>query len=180
MWISFNTPKMKESLNFAIKVFLGGVNGISGEPLIGDMNSILSLMQPNPVDQDYIIIPGQIWLDGIATEPGVVRQFVATTMCPRPARNQPAETSPASLVDSPPASTISFIPPSGSSIEYQTTGSDTVGGIQLQIIPELDINKMSFSQLPNVYSRTDTPTRGRRVAVAELRHLAGLPGGVGD
>ncbi|KAF8244368.1 hypothetical protein K440DRAFT_636125 [Wilcoxina mikolae CBS 423.85] len=105
VWISFDASKMKVPKRFAIKIFLGGVNGISGESLKGDMNSILSLMQPNPVDQDYIIIPGQMWLDGLATEPGVVRQFVATTTCPKPAGNHNAGTPPASLFDSPPTST---------------------------------------------------------------------------
>ncbi|KAF8542008.1 hypothetical protein BDD12DRAFT_803226 [Trichophaea hybrida] len=110
------------------------------------------LFFPMYLDQDYIIIPGQMWLDGIATEPGIVRQLVISTMCPDPAGNHNAGIPPMSLFDLPPTSTIGSTSPSGSSIEYQATGSDTVGGIQLQILPELDLNPMSFTTLPNMYS----------------------------
>jgi hypothetical protein len=27
--------------------------------------------------QDYVVVPGQEWLDGICVAPGIVRQFVA-------------------------------------------------------------------------------------------------------
>jgi hypothetical protein len=63
--------------------------------------------------QDYVVVHGadfedkkvgQRWIDGIAVAPGIVKRFVAV--------------------------------PSGSreSIEYQVTGSDGVGGLQLEII----------------------------------------------
>ena len=66
MWIDFSAHR-----KFALKVLLGGVNGISGEAV--DLNKTA---QPNP-KQDYVVVPGQPWLDGIATAPGQVKQFVA-------------------------------------------------------------------------------------------------------
>lgn len=55
--------------------------------------------------QDYIVVPGQRWLDGIADTDGTVRQFVA----------MPFGT--------------------GHSVESQITGSDTIGGLQFEITP---------------------------------------------
>ena len=66
MWIKFEAKR-----KFALKVLLGGVNGISGEAI--DLNKTA---QPNP-KQDYVVVPGQPWLDGIATAPAQVKQFVA-------------------------------------------------------------------------------------------------------
>ena len=56
---------------FALKVLLGGVNAISGETT--DLNKTPQL---NP-KQDYLVVPGQGSLDGFATAPGQVKQFVA-------------------------------------------------------------------------------------------------------
>ena len=58
MWIKFEAKR-----KFALKILLGAVNGISGKA-VGSA-------------QDYIIVPEQPWLDGIATAPGQVKQFVA-------------------------------------------------------------------------------------------------------
>ena len=66
MWIKFEAKR-----KFALKVLLGGVNGISGEAA-----NLNKTAQPNP-KQDYVVVPGQPWLDGIATAPGQVKQFVA-------------------------------------------------------------------------------------------------------
>ncbi|KAE9410927.1 ubiquitin-domain-containing protein [Gymnopus androsaceus JB14] len=62
LWISISGGEC------AIKISIGGINAITGgkqntEPLVGV--------------QDYMVGWRQPWLDGIATEPGVVRQFVA-------------------------------------------------------------------------------------------------------
>ncbi|KAF7366533.1 hypothetical protein MSAN_00910600 [Mycena sanguinolenta] len=52
----------------AIKISVGGINAITG-----------GKRDEKPPDglQDYVVGGNQPWLDGIATEPGVVRQFVA-------------------------------------------------------------------------------------------------------
>lgn len=63
--------QFKAKRKFALKILLGSVNGISGETV--DLNKPA---QPNP-EQDYVVVPGQPWLSGIATAPGQVKQFVA-------------------------------------------------------------------------------------------------------
>jgi len=65
-----------------MRPFIGGVNAISGSPLVGDMSSILHSINTTKgkVQQDYIVLPDQLRLDGVATAAGVVKQFVATPM----------------------------------------------------------------------------------------------------
>jgi hypothetical protein len=55
--------------------------------------------------QDYIVVPGQQWLDGVADSNGTVRQFVATPFG------------------------------SGHSIEAQITGHEAASGIQIEVVP---------------------------------------------
>lgn len=69
MWMSFHSRR-----EFAIKIYLGGVNGISGEPMIPT--------NPKPAKeaarkQDYLVVPTQPWIDGVVVSPGLVKQFVA-------------------------------------------------------------------------------------------------------
>lgn len=103
MWIS-----LKAKAPFAVQIFVGGVNAVSGEP-IGDnettMMRRLNLMENNKSIQDYIVTPKQLWLDGIATGTGRVRQFVAMPLG------------------------------SGYSVEAQINGQDLVGGIQFHVTP---------------------------------------------
>jgi hypothetical protein len=65
LWMGFNAASWKPS---AVKIAIGGVNAISGAP----MDNIL---RADP--QDYIVCPEQLWLDGINTGHGAIRQFVA-------------------------------------------------------------------------------------------------------
>lgn len=103
MWINF-----KASAPFVIKIFVGGINAVSGEPWQEDMDTRIRrlnrLDRGQPI-QDYVVVPDQRWLDDIATEGGLVRQFVAM--------------------------------PSGSgySVEAQVKGYETTGGIQFWIMP---------------------------------------------
>lgn len=103
MWISFESSEP-----FAIQIFVGGVNAVSGEPT-GDNEAImmrrLSLMEEKKSIQDYVVTPKQLWLDGIATGNGRVRQFVAMPLG------------------------------SGYSVEAQVTGRDLVGGLQFHVTP---------------------------------------------
>ena len=69
--------------------------------------------------QDYIIVPGQLWLDGIADSNGTVRQFVAMPFG------------------------------SGHSIESQITGKDAAGGIQFEVVPYESRPSFSFASLPD-------------------------------
>ncbi|OAX37000.1 hypothetical protein K503DRAFT_783946 [Rhizopogon vinicolor AM-OR11-026] len=100
MWLRFTGNKP-----FAIRIYVGGVNGISGEPMIPNMATLLKRQNGIEKKKDYIVVPKQPWLDGIATGPGVVKQFVAVPYG------------------------------SGYSIEHQITGSETTGGIQFEVIP---------------------------------------------
>ena len=65
----------------------------------------LSLMENKKSIQDYVVTPKQLWLDGIATGNGRVRQFVAMPLG------------------------------SGYSVEAQVTGQDLVGGLQFHVTP---------------------------------------------
>jgi hypothetical protein len=107
LWIRF-----KSTRPFAIKVYLGGINAISGEPIIENFATSLRrsrLLQEKKSIQDYAVIDpadkGQLWLDGIAKVNGKVMQFVAV--------------------------------PSGSgySVEAQIASIEAVGGIQISITP---------------------------------------------
>ncbi|KAH8802024.1 hypothetical protein DL96DRAFT_1687204 [Flagelloscypha sp. PMI_526] len=62
LWISIS------GVTCAIKISVGGVNAITGYRQ--DEESPLGV-------QDYLVGGKQPWLDGIATEPGIIRQFVA-------------------------------------------------------------------------------------------------------
>lgn len=111
MWMKFSS---RRNDHYMIKIYVGGVNAISGEPAVEDaatklrrqaklakvgVNSHISPLQ------DYIVVPGQLWLDGIADSDGTVRQFVAMPFG------------------------------SGHSVEAQITGKDTTGGIQIEVTP---------------------------------------------
>lgn len=107
MWISFEEEGFRgdaPTVPFVVRVYAGGVNLVSGLPMQGNMSTFLKAR--NGVrKQDYLVCPDQPWIDGAATAPKVVRQFVGVPYG------------------------------SGQSIEAQVTESESVGGIQIQIIP---------------------------------------------
>lgn len=103
MWINF-----KATHPFSIKVYAGGVNAISGEPARETQVTMmrrLQLMQDKKNIQDYVVAPKQLWLDGIATGDGRVRQFVAMPLG------------------------------KGYTVEAQSTGEEVIGGLQFEITP---------------------------------------------
>ncbi len=162
MWINFEPVSKKR---FAVRPFLGGVNGITGEAAIGDMTSLLRRANSLAPRQDYVILPDQKWLDGIATSPGIVKQFVATKLAP-PRRNmqtsRPLSTKPESggscLVGGN-DDTHEEEEEIAATIEWQVTGRDSVGGIQLQLIPEFDTGAMSAGSNKNVCRTAEGHTR---------------------
>jgi hypothetical protein len=101
---------------FAIKIYLGGVNGISGEPMIPNMATYLKRANKATRKQDYIVVPSQPWLDGVAVSPGLVKQFVAMPFG------------------------------SGYSVEKQVTGEESVGGMQFEVIPAYDKEEYFLSR----------------------------------
>lgn len=68
LWIGFRTTGARPR---AVKVAVGGVNALSGAPHD-------TVLRADP--QDYLVCPPQIWLDGVRTERGTVRQFVAVPL----------------------------------------------------------------------------------------------------
>lgn len=103
MWIQFDSHDQ-----FAIKVIVGGVNAISGEPLCETAATRLrrlNLMSEKKSVQDYVVTPDQLWLDGIASTQGCVCQFVAMPMG------------------------------GGYTVEAQVTGEDVTGGLQFEVTP---------------------------------------------
>ncbi len=65
MWLNFTA---RSDYPFALKVAAGKVNAATGEDWEDGLHR-------GP--QDYLLVPGQPWLDGYAVEKGVIRQFVA-------------------------------------------------------------------------------------------------------
>ncbi|RDW90048.1 RING finger protein [Aspergillus mulundensis] len=115
LWINFHNRNRKK--HYAIRVNVGNVNAISGLDIYETTGK-----------QDYIVVPGQDWLDGIAVGPGVVRQFVAMPLG------------------------------SGYTVEGQVTGKESVGGIQIEVIPSHERNQHTFAYTSN---------QGQRLAMEE-------------
>lgn len=63
MWLCFHA-----SYPMAIKVAAGKINAITGEAWSNKLDT-----EP----QDYLVVPGQPWLDGFCVAKGTIRQFVA-------------------------------------------------------------------------------------------------------
>ncbi|KAG8355558.1 hypothetical protein FVEN_g6453 [Fusarium venenatum] len=106
LWIGFESTK-----KYVIRVFVGGINAVSGEPKVPHAATSLrrrTLISQGKSVQDYLFVPGQRRLDGVAVEGVKVRQFVA----------MPAGT--------------------GHSIETQIIGEEVTGGIQFEVT-RLDI-----------------------------------------
>lgn len=112
MWIRFHSTR-----TYAIKIYVGGVNAISGESAVETAATKLrrqNLLRQSKSIQDYVIVPDQLWLDGIATGDGNVRQFVA--MASR----------------------------TGYSVEAQVTGDEVTGGLQFEITPIDDMIEINI------------------------------------
>ncbi|QPC69412.1 hypothetical protein HYE68_000164 [Fusarium pseudograminearum] len=127
IWIGF-----KSTRRYAIKIFIGGINAVSGEPSVADAATTLrrrNLIRQGKSVQDYVVVPGQHWLDGIAVEQGNVRQFVA----------MPAG--------------------KGHSVESQITGEEVTGGIQFEI-SRLDIKPRDIKKEDEISLMVQSLTRG--------------------
>lgn len=99
LWLNFKSrhiPDRWTQYPFAVKVATGKVSAITGETWQRGVSR-------NP--QDYLVVPGQPWLDGYCVEKGVIRQFVAMPLG------------------------------EGYSVEEQVTGEAEFGGLQIEIFP---------------------------------------------
>ena len=63
MWINFHA-----SYPMAIKIAAGKINAVTGAGWKDELTN---------TPQDYLVVPGQPWLDGFCVEKGLIRQFVA-------------------------------------------------------------------------------------------------------
>ncbi len=63
IWISFSAR-----YPCAVKISAGKINAVSGEAWTAELQS---------ETQDYVVVPGQPWLDGFSVGEGLIRQFVA-------------------------------------------------------------------------------------------------------
>ena len=70
LWIDFYATNYP----FAIKVAAGKINAVTGDSW-DDGLAVKS--QGDDVLQDYVVVPGQPWLDGFSVGKGEIRQFVA-------------------------------------------------------------------------------------------------------
>ena len=67
MWVNFGSG-WDSSYPCAVKVAAGKVCAVSGEPWSDRLDA-------DP--QNYLVVPGQPWLDGYCVGKGIIRQFVA-------------------------------------------------------------------------------------------------------
>jgi hypothetical protein len=93
MWLKFRAP---HGYPFAIKVAAGKINAVTGKPWEDGLDR-------DP--QNYVVHPGQPWLDGYVVTKGTIRQFVAMPLG------------------------------AGFSAEEQITGRAEFGGLQIQAFP---------------------------------------------
>jgi hypothetical protein len=141
MWINFRAMEP-----FAIKIYVGGVNAISGELAAEDEQTMCrrsALLAEGKSVQDYIVVPQQKWLDGIANTDGTVRQFVAMPMG------------------------------SGYSVETQIRGMDCYGGLQFEITPLSEVQKTKRFQIfiRDLKGSTQTFEVTSTMTVARLKQL---------
>ena len=104
-WRGFSTPMYQAEalwINFhgyypmAVKIAAGKINAVTGEAWSKGLSE---------APQDYMVVPGQPWLDGFCVEKGLIRQFVAMPLG------------------------------EGYSAEDQLTGEAEHGGLQIAVYP---------------------------------------------
>jgi len=97
LWIAFMpADRGARPYPFALKIATGKIDAVNGERWAPGLNRIA---------QNYVVVPGQPWLDGYCVEKGVIRQFVAMPLG------------------------------EGYTAEEQITGAAEFGGIQIQAFP---------------------------------------------
>jgi hypothetical protein len=147
MWINFtsNSP-------FAIKVYLGSVNAVSGEAAAETADTKLrrqTLISQKKSTQDYVVAPNQLWLDGIASGGGEVKQFVAMPLG------------------------------EGFTVEAQIKGQEDCGGLQFEITPAVVKPGLVQAFVQPLAGKSFSINIGERATVDQakylIRNLLGLP-----
>jgi len=129
------------------------VNGISGQDFIDDTHYDSPDSGGGSLKQDYVVVPDQKRLDGVAVRPGVVKQFVAaelSSFSKKVAKSRSSSKSQNKSTDPVGLEARETFQPIGETIEWQMTGKDSIGGIQLQIIPQFNMGSMFASSMRDV------------------------------
>jgi hypothetical protein len=92
MWIAFSAAAWKPN---AVKIGVGGIDALSGLPF----DAVLR----GGNEQNYLVCPKQMWLDGLNSKEGRVTQFTAMPVG------------------------------SGRTVEGQLTGEERIGGIEVRV-----------------------------------------------
>jgi hypothetical protein len=148
MWIQFSSRHP-----YAIKVYTGYINAISGEPAKETGATLLrrqNRKRQGKSVQDYLVIPAQRWLDGFAVANGKVRQFVTMPIG------------------------------SGHSIESQMLNMEPTGGIQIDITPAVrPLNYWSgLIFVKTLTGKTITITANSESTISEIKQDIQHGGGV--
>ncbi len=119
MWIRFSPEydiEREIEYPFAIKIATGKINAVSGTAWRKGIHR-------KPA-QDYVVAPGQPWLDGYCVEKGIIRQFVAMPLG------------------------------AGYSVEEQVTGKGDYGGVQIEVFPmKRSVYERRFPMIPPQHRR---------------------------
>lgn len=117
LWLNFHSLGYERPrLPVALKIGAGKINAVSGERWADGLRQ-----EP----QNYVVLPGQPWLDGFNVEKGKVRQFVAVPLG------------------------------QGYTVEEQIDPESDVGGIQLEAIPMKKDAYENLKAKPAEVSSTD-------------------------
>ena len=144
LWLLFSNTFIynhKTKYPFAIKVATGKINAVNG--MQWDKG-----LKKNP--QNYLVSPGQPWLDGYCVEKGIIRQFVAMPLG------------------------------EGYTAEEQLTRAAEHGGIQVQVYPmKKEIFQKKFPRRKARISLDDSPffACSEKIAYMSTPEMGLAPGG---
>jgi len=144
MWLYFDSKYDVErhvDYPFAIKIATGKINAVSGKEWKQGLHR-----KPT---QDYVVVPGQPWLDGYCVEKGIIRQFVAMPLG------------------------------AGYTAEEQITGKAEHGGLQIMAIPmKREVYEKRFPKRePARFSIGRMPHFSMSDSCAEYGEMGLAPGG---
>ncbi|KIM48718.1 hypothetical protein M413DRAFT_21055 [Hebeloma cylindrosporum] len=140
----------------AMWISFGSIADCAVKVSVGGINALTGHSQSfsKPGKQDYLAVSrsgaGQLWLDGISTSPGVVRKFVAVPLG------------------------------KGLTVEGQLTGSETQGGVQIDIFPLLPSTVSFYPQrnlpgpMAKFYNSYKTP---RQLALSPMIEIVNVVAG---
>jgi len=117
MWLDFETSYISEhdaEFPFAIKIATGKIDAVTGKQWANHLRR-------GP--QDYLVVPGQPWLDGYCVDKGIIRQFVAMPLGP------------------------------GYTAEEQLTGHAEHGGLQIAVYPMKRTSFEKYFPITDVFAK---------------------------